>query len=88
MKLQEKIEFIDKTLVDTFQWKINLKNLLIEKVKRAMPDVLGIGMYDDGYGNCYICIGLKDDTIHSLYEIKDEVIIEELYDLCLFIKED
>lgn len=88
MKLQKKIEFIDKTLVDTFQWKINLKRLIIEKVKRAMPDVLDIGICDDSFGNYYVCIGLKDATIHSLYEIKDEAIVEELYDLCLFIKED
>lgn len=88
MSTKEKIEFIDKVLVNTYPWNKNLKNLLIHKVKRVMPNVMTIAICDDSLDNYYVCVIYKDETIHSLYEINDDFVIEQLYDLALFIKED
>lgn len=88
MKREEKIKFIDGVLVYSFQWKINLKNILLHRIKKAMPEAVDVGICDDTYENYYVCVMFKDKTIHSLYEIKNDLVIEELFDLCLFIKED
>lgn len=88
MSTKEKIEFIDGVLVNAFPWNKNLKNLLIHKVKKAIPEVKNITVCDDSLDNYYVCMIYKDGTIHSLYEIKDEFVIEQLYDLALFVKED
>ena len=85
MSTKEKIEFIDNALVNTFPWNKNLKNLLSHKVKKAMRNAKDITICDDSLGNDYVCVIYNDDTIHSLHEIKDECVIEELYDLALFI---
>lgn len=85
MSTKEKIEFIDGVLVKTFPWNKNLKNLLSHKVKKAIPNIKDISICDDSLGNDYVCVIYNDDTIHSLHEIKDECVIEELYDLALFI---
>lgn len=85
MSTKEKIEFIDGVLVNTFPWNKNLKNLLSHKVKKAMRNAKDITICDDSLGNDYVCVIYNDDTIHSLHEIKDECVIEELYDLALFI---
>lgn len=53
-----------------------------------MPEAVDVGISDDTYENYYVCVMFKDKTIHSLYEIKNDLVIEELFDLCLFIKED
>lgn len=85
MSTKEKIEFIDGVLVNTFPWNKNLKNLLSHKVKKAMRNAKDITICDDSLGNDYVYVIYNDDTIHSLHEIKDECVIEELYDLALFI---
>lgn len=88
MSTKEKIEFIDKELTGINILHGNLKNILLHKVKKAMPDAVDVDVCDDSLGNYYVCVIYKDGTIHSLHEIKDECVIEELYDLALFVKED
>lgn len=88
MTNKEKIEFVDNVLVNSFQWKINLRNILLSRIKKAMPEAIDLGICNDGLGNDYVCVLYKDKTIHSLYEIKDIFLIDMLYDICLFIKED
>lgn len=88
MTKKEKIEFIDRVLVDSFQWKINLKNILLHRIREAMPETVDVGICDDSFGNYYVCAVYKDKSIHSLYEIQDGLVIDMLYDLCLFIKEE
>lgn len=88
MSIKEKIEFIDRVLTGVDILHGNLKNLILHKVKRAMPNAVDVDVCDDTLGNYYICVIYKDRTIHSLHEIKDECVIEELYDLALFVKED
>lgn len=88
MTNKEKIEFVDNILVNSFQWKINLKNILLHRIRKAMPEAVDLGICDDSLGNDYVCVIYKDKTIHSLYEIKDIFVIDMLYDICLFIKED
>lgn len=85
MSTKEKIEFIDKVLTSINILHGNLKNLILHKVKRTMPNAVDVDVCDDSLGNYYICVIYNDDTIHSLHEIKDECVIEELYDLALFI---
>lgn len=87
MSTKEKIEFIDVVLVKAFPWNKNLKNLLIHKIKKATP-IKDITICDDSLENYYVCVIYKDGSIHSLYEIFDKFVIEQLYDLALFIKED
>lgn len=88
MDRNEKIEFIEYVLIKYAQWSENLKNLILHKVKRSMKDASDICICDDDYGNFYVCVEYTDKTIHSLHEIKSNQIIEELYDLALFIKEE
>lgn len=88
MTNKEKIEFIDRVLVNSFQWKINLKNILLSMIKKAMPEAVDLSICDDSLGNDYVCIIYEDGMIHSLHEIKDTFVIDMLYDICLFIKED
>lgn len=88
MSTKEKIEFIDKVLTSMNVMHGNLKNLLIHKIKRAMPNAVDVDVCDDSLDNYYVCVIYKDETIHSLHEIKDSFVIEQLYDLALFIKED
>lgn len=88
MSTKEKIEFIDKVLTSINILHGNLKNPILHKVKRAMPNAVDVDVCDDSLGNYYICMIYNDDTIHSLHEIKDECVIEELYNLALFVKED
>lgn len=88
MTNKEKIDFIDRVLVNSFQWKINLKNILLSRIKKAMPEAVNVSICDDSFDNYYVCVIYKDETIHSLYEIQDSLVIDMLYDLCLFIKED
>lgn len=86
--VKEKIEFIDKALISVNVMHNNLRNLILHKVKKAMPNAVDIDVCDDSLGNYYVCVIYKDETIHSLYEIDDDFVIEQLYDLALFIKED
>lgn len=88
MTNNEKIDFIDSVLVYSFQWEINFKNILLSRIKKAMPEALDVGICDDSFDNYYVCVIYKDETIHGLYEIQDGLVIDMLYDLCLFIKED
>lgn len=88
MSTKEKIEFIDKVLTGINILHGNLKNILLYKVKKAMPDAVDVDVCDDSLGNYYVCVIYQDKTIHSLHEIKDSFVIEQLYDLALFIKED
>lgn len=83
-----KIDFIDSVLVYSFQWEINFKNILLSMIKKAMPEALDVSICDDSFDNYYVCVIYKDETIHNLYEIQDGLVIDMLYDLCLFIKED
>lgn len=82
MSTNEKINFIDKVLINTYPWNKNFKNLVIHKVKKAMPNVKDITI------NYYVCMVCEDGSSHSIHEIKDEFVIEQLYDLALFVKED
>lgn len=82
MSTEEKIEFIDKVLINIYPWNKNFKNLLIHKVKKVMPNVKDITI------NYYVCMVYEDGSVHSLHEITDKFMIEQLYDLVLFIKED
>lgn len=88
MTNKEKIEFVDNVLVNSFQWKVNLKNILLHRIRKAMPEAVDLGICDYSLGNDYVCVIYNDNTIHSLYEIKDIFVIDMLYDICLFIKED
>lgn len=88
MTNKEKIEFVDNVLVNSFQWKINLKNILLHRIRKAMPEAVDLGICDDSLGNDYVCVIYKDKTIHSLFEVRNEQVIDELYDLCLWLKED
>lgn len=88
MTNKEKIDFIDGVLVNSFQWKINLKNILLSRIKKVIPEAVDVSICDDSFDNYYVCVIYKDKTIHSLYEIQDSIVIDMLYDLCLFIKED
>lgn len=85
MSTNEKIEFIDKVLTGINILHGNLKNLILHKVKKTMPNAVDVDVCDDSLGNYYICVIYQDKTIHSLHELKDECVIEELYDLALFI---
>lgn len=82
MSTKEKIEFIDTVLINIYPWNKNFKNLLIHKVKKVMPNVKDIII------NYYVCMVYEDGSVHSLHEITDKFMIEQLYDLALFVKED
>lgn len=82
MSTKEKIEFIDMVLINIYPWNKNFKNLLIHKVKKVMPNVKDITI------NYYVCMVYEDGSVHSLHEITDKFMIEQLYDLALFVKED
>lgn len=82
MSTKEKIEFIDMVLINIYPWNKNFKNLLIHKVKKIMPNVKDIII------NYYVCMVYEDGSVHSLHEITDKFVIEQLYDLALFVKED
>lgn len=76
MSTKEKIEFIDKVLTGINILHGNLKNLILHKVKKAMPNAVDVDVCGDTLGNYYICVIYKDGTIHSLHEIKDVFVIE------------
>lgn len=82
MGTKEKIEFIDMVLINIYPWNKNFKNLLIHKVKKVMPNVKDITI------NYYVCMVYEDGSVHSLHEITDKFMIEQLYDLALFVKEN
>lgn len=88
MDRNEKIGFIESVLVNEAEWSKNLERLILHKVRRCIPDAHEIGITDDTFGNFYVVIETKEKEYLSIYDIEDSQIIEELYDLCLFIKED
>lgn len=88
MDRNEKIGFIESVLVNDAEWSKNLERLILHKVRRCIPDANGIGITDDTLGNFYVVIETREKEYLSLYDIDDSQITEELYDLCLFIKED